>query len=82
MSHGVPQLTPLHVCNQGVGLLGLRKARRSCNFLEDLVKSLQTDEDLKKLLTALSKWISAFEDRIWELALSKELAEEEVALRV
>ena len=52
------------------------------DFLEDLVKSLQTDEDLKKLLTALSKWISAFEDHIWELALSKELAEEEVALRV
>ena len=52
------------------------------DFLEDLTKSLQTDEELKKLLTALSKWISAFEDHIWELALSKELAEEEVALRV
>ena len=50
--------------------------------MEDLTKSLQTDEELKKLLTALSKWISAFEDRVWELALSKELAEEEVALRV
>ena len=52
------------------------------DFLEDLVKSLQTDEELKKLLTALSKWISAFEDHIWSLALSKELAEEEVALHV
>ena len=51
-------------------------------FLEDLVKSLQTNEELKKLVTALSKWISAFEDHVWELALSKELAEEEVALRV
>ena len=51
-------------------------------FLEDLTKSLQTDEELKKLLTALSKRISAFEDHIWELALSKELAEEEVALHV
>ena len=51
-------------------------------FLEDLVKSLQTDEELKKLLTALSKWISAFEDHIWKLTLSKELAKEEVALRV
>ena len=52
------------------------------DFLEDLVKSLQTDEELKKLLTALSKQISAFEDHVWDLALSKELAEEEVALRV
>ena len=52
------------------------------NFLEDLTKSLQTDEELKKLLTALSKRISAFKDHVWELALSKELAEEEVALRV
>ena len=51
-------------------------------LLEDLVKSLQTDEELKKLLTVLSKWISAFEDHIWNLALSKELAEEEVALEV
>ena len=56
--------------------------REGHDFLEDLVKSLQTDEDLKKLLTALSKWILAFEDHVWELALSKELAEEEVALRV
>ena len=47
-----------------------------------MVKSLQTDEDLKKLLTALSKHISALEDHIWELALSKELAKEEVALCV
>ena len=47
-----------------------------------MVKNLQTDEELKKLLAALSKWISAFEDHFWELALSKELAEEEVALRV
>ena len=52
------------------------------DFLEDLVKSLQTNEELKKLVTALSKWISAFEDHVWELALSKELAEEEVALHV
>ena len=50
--------------------------------MEDLTKSLQTDEELKKLLTALSKRISAFEDHFWELALSKELAEEEVALHV
>ena len=47
-----------------------------------MVKSLQTDEELKKLLAALSKRISTFEDHIWELALSKELAEEEVALHV
>ena len=52
------------------------------DFLEDLTKSLQTDKELKKLLTALSKWISAFEDHVWELALSKELAKGEVALRV
>ena len=45
------------------------------DFLEDLTKSLQTDEELKKLLTALSKWISAFKDHIWELALSKELSQ-------
>ena len=56
--------------------------REGCDFLEDLTKSLQTDEELKKLLTALSKWISAFEDHVWELALSKELAKEEVALHV
>ena len=53
-----------------------------CDFLEDLVKSLQTNEKLRKLVTALSKQISAFEDHVWELALSKELAEEEVALNV
>ena len=47
-----------------------------------MVKSLQTNEELKKLHTALSKWISAFEDHIWDLALPKELAEEEVALHV
>ena len=52
------------------------------NFLEDLVKSLQTNEEFKKLVTALSRWISAFGDHIWKLALSKELAEEEVALHV
>ena len=56
--------------------------REGHDFQEDLVKSLQTNEELKKLVTALSKWISAFEDHVWELALSKELAEEEVALRV
>ena len=50
--------------------------------MEDLTKSLQTDEELKKLLTALSKQISAFEDHVWELALSKELAKEEVAFCV
>ena len=50
--------------------------------MEDLVKSLQTNEELRKLVTALSKWISAFKDHVWELALSKELAEEEVTLRV
>ena len=51
------------------------------NFLEDLVKSLQTNKELKKLGTALSWRISAFKDHVWELALSKELAEE-VALHV
>ena len=34
------------------------------------------------MITALSEQISAFEDHIWELALSEELAEEEVALHV
>ena len=53
-----------------------------CGFLEDRVKSLQSNEEFKKLITSLSKWISAFEDCVWELALSEELAEEEVALRV
>ena len=52
------------------------------DFLEDLVKSLQTKEELRKLVTALSKQISAFKDHVWELALSKELAKEEVALCV
>ena len=56
--------------------------QEGCDFLEDLVKSLHTDEELKKLLTVLSKRISAFKDHIWNLALSKELAEEEVALHV
>ena len=56
--------------------------RESCDFLVDLTKSLQTDKELKKLLTALSKWISAFKNHVWELAPSKELAEEEVALHV
>ena len=64
-------------------LVFLDSARREGHdFLEDLVKSLQTNEELKKLVTALSKWISAFEDNVWELALSKELAKEEVALHV
>ena len=64
-------------------LVFLDSARREgCNFLEDLVKSLQTNEELRKLVTALSRQISAFEDCIWELALSKELVEEEVALHV
>ena len=64
-------------------LVFLDSARwEGCDFLEDLVKSLQINEELKKLVTALSGWISAFEDHIWELALSEELAEEEVALHV
>ena len=53
-----------------------------CDFLEDRVKSLQSNEEFKKLITSLSEQISAFEDCIWELALSEELAEEEVALHV
>ena len=36
--------------------------REGHNFLEDLVKSLQTNEELKKLVTGLSRWISTFED--------------------
>ena len=34
--------------------------REGCDFLEDLVKSLQTNEELKKLVTALSKWDLSF----------------------
>ena len=34
------------------------------DFLEDLVKSLQTNEELKKLVTALSRQISAFKDHV------------------
>ena len=52
------------------------------NFLEDWVKSLQSSEEFKKLVFTLSGQISAFKDRVWELALSEELAEEEVALHV
>ena len=52
------------------------------DFLEDQVKSLQSNEKFRKLITALSEQISAFENCIWELALSEELAEEEVALCV
>ena len=52
------------------------------DFLEDWVKSLQSNEEFKKLIISLSEQISAFKDRVWELALSEELAEEEVALRV
>ena len=64
-------------------LVFLDSARQEgCDFLEDLVKSLQTNEELKKLVTTLAGQISAFEDHIWELALSEELAEEEVALHV
>ena len=64
-------------------LVFLDSARREGrDFLEDLVKSLQTNEELKKLVTALSRRISAFEDHVSELALSKELAKEEVALCV
>ena len=44
-------------------LVFLDNARREGrDFLEDLVKSLQTNKELKKLVTALSKLISAFED--------------------
>ena len=50
------------------------------DFLEDQVKSLQSDEEFRKLITSLSEQISAFEDHIWELALSEELADEEVVL--
>ena len=53
-----------------------------CDFLEDRVRSLQSDEEFKKLITSLSEQISAFEDHVWELALLEELAEEEVALCV
>ena len=64
-------------------LVFLDSARREGHdFLEDLVKSLQSNEEFKKLVTALSGWISAFEDCVWKLALSEELAEEEVALHV
>ena len=56
--------------------------QEGCDFLEDQVKSLQSDKEFKKLITYLSEWISAFEDCVWELALSEELAEEEVALCV
>ena len=64
-------------------LVFLDSARREGrDFLEDLVKSLQTNEELKKLVTTLSGQISAFKDRVWELTLSEELAEEEVALYV
>ena len=56
--------------------------QEGCDFLEDRVKSLQSDEEFRKLITALSEWVSAFEDCIWELALSEELAKEEVALQV
>ena len=52
------------------------------NFLEDQLKSLQSSEEFKKLITALLEQISAFEDHIWELALSEEPAEEEIALHV
>ena len=56
--------------------------REGRDFLEDLVNSLQINEELKKLVTALSRRISSFKDHVWELALSEELAEEEVALLV
>ena len=56
--------------------------QEGCDFLEDQVKSLQSNEEFKKLITSLSEWISAFEDCIWELALLEELAEEEAALCV
>ena len=56
--------------------------REGHDFLEDRVKSLQSSEEFKKLVTTLSGQISAFEDCVWELALSEELADEEVALHV
>ena len=46
------------------------------------VEFLQSNEEIKKLITSLSERISTFKDCIWELALSEELAEEEVALHV
>ena len=47
-------------------LVFLDSARwEGCDFLEDLVKSLQTNEELKKLVTALSRWILVFENCIW-----------------
>ena len=70
----------MSLCKVLVFLDGARQ--EGCDFLEDQVKSLQINEELKKLVTALSRQISVFEDCIWELALSKELAEEEVALHV
>ena len=77
MGHGGSQLPLLHVSDQSNGLLGLHEAGGH-DFLEDWVKSLQSDEEFRKLITALLEQISAFE----ELALSEKLAEEEVAIHV
>ena len=64
-------------------LVFLDSARREGHdFLEDQVRSLQSSEEFRKLVIALSGQISAFEDHVWELALFNELAEEEVALWV
>ena len=46
------------------------------------MKNLQSDEEFKKLITALSEQISTFENHIWELALSDKHAEEDIALDV
>ena len=50
--------------------------------MEDQVTTLQSDEEFKKFITALSEWISSYESHIWKLVLSDELADKEVALRV
>ena len=56
--------------------------QEGCDFLEDQVRSRQSSEEFRKLVTTLFGRISAFEDCVWELALSEELADEEVALCV
>ena len=51
-------------------------------FWRTQLRASRPTRNLRSWSLALSRWISAFEDRVWELALSAELAEEEVALRV
>ena len=46
------------------------------------MKNLQSNEEFKKLVTALSELILTYESHIWGLALSDELAEEEVVLHI